>query len=116
MKKTDLCMIRRGNTLNQTKRSKRIRASIVILGLLLAIIVIFLIPVVFKGESRAPLIGPSLSEIEYVEVSFHNGDLQLAGMLIVPEREGPFPVAVIIHGSGTSRRDNKWYLSVAQYL
>ncbi len=78
--------------------------------------VIFLIPFIFKGEARAALVGPTLSEIEYTEVSFNNGDLQLAGMLILPEGEGPFPVAVIIHGSGTSRRDSKWYLTVAKHL
>ena len=57
-----------------------------------------------------------MSEIEHTEVSFNNGDLQLAGMLIVPDGEGPFPVAVIIHGSGTSRRSNRWYLAVAKRL
>ncbi len=34
----------------------------------------------------------------------------------MPEGEGPFPVAVFIHGSGTSRRDSPWYLSVAAHL
>ncbi len=78
--------------------------------------VILLIPFVFKGEARAALVGPTLSEIEYTEVSFNNGDLKLAGMLILPEGEGPFPVAVIIHGSGTSSRESKWYLTVAKHL
>ena len=80
--------------MNQTAGDKRIRASIVILGLLLAIIVILLIPVVFKGETRAPLVGPDLAEMAYVDVSFKNGELQLAGMLFVPEGEGPFPAAI----------------------
>ncbi len=78
--------------------------------------IILLIPFVFKGEARAALVGPTLSEIEYTEVSFNNGDLKLAGMLILPEGEGPFPVAVIIHGSGTSSRESKWYLTVAKHL
>ena len=80
------------------------------------LVVILLIPFLFKGKARAALVGPTLSEIEYTEVSFNNGDLQLAGMLILPEGEGPFPVAVIIHGSGTSSRENKWYLTVAKHL
>jgi len=42
--------------------------------------------------------------------------IELAGMLFIPESGGPFPVAVIIHGSGTSRRDNPWYLSITAFL
>ncbi|MCK4466329.1 MAG: alpha/beta fold hydrolase [Bacteroidales bacterium] len=54
----------------------------------------------------------------YQEVSFTNEEdsIKLAGMLFVPEGTDPFPVAVIIHGSGTSRRNNPWYLSVADHL
>lgn len=37
-------------------------------------------------------------------------------MLFVPEGGGPFPAAVIIHGSGTSHRDSFWYLTLTQYL
>jgi dipeptidyl aminopeptidase/acylaminoacyl peptidase len=37
-------------------------------------------------------------------------------MLFLPEGEKPFPVAVIIHGSGTSRRNSVWYLSTANHL
>ena len=84
--------------------------------ILIIIVVILLIPVISKGESRDLLQGPSLSEFEYTEVYFDNGDLHLAGMLILPDREGPFSVAIIIHGSGTSARDSKWYLSIAKHL
>ncbi len=84
--------------------------------ILIIIVVILLIPFIFKGETRATLSGPSLSELEYSEIFFKNGNLQLAGMLILPEEEGPYPVAVIIHGSGTSQRDSKWYLSIAKHL
>ena len=83
---------------------------------MVAIIVVLLIPVIFKGKSRAPLQGPSLSEIEYTEIFFNNDDLQLAGMLTLPDGEGPYPLAVIIHGSGTSARNSKWYLTVAKHL
>ena len=75
-----------------------------------------LLPALFGDTSRAPLVGPDLSSFEYEEVEFENGGLRLAGMIFVPEGEGPFPVAVIIHGSGTSRRNSKWYLSVTQQL
>ena len=37
-------------------------------------------------------------------------------MLLPPEGDGPYPAAVIIHGSGTSRRDSPWYLTLSTYL
>lgn len=82
------------------------------------IIVVFVLslPIIYKDRTYTPLVGPSLSEIEYTEIYFSNGNLKLAGILILPEGEGPFPVAVIIHGSGTSTRDSKWYLTVANHL
>ena len=100
--------LNRGNPVKSRRR--------IIYSILIIIVVIFIIPFIFKGESRAMLQGPSLSEFEYTEVYFDNGDLHLAGMLILPEGEGPFPVAIIIHGSGTSARDSKWYLSIAKHL
>lgn len=89
---------------------------------ILAIVSVFfllgvtLLPALVGDTSRAPLVGPDLSSFEYEEVEFFNGNLRLAGMIFVPEVEGPFPVAVIIHGSGASRRNSKWYLSVTRHL
>lgn len=83
------------------------------------IIILFLAGLLLPAQLRdrpQPLVGPDLSSLTYEEVTFNNEDLNLAGMLFIPEGEGPFPAAVIIHGSGTSRRSNKWYLSVAQHL
>ena len=59
-----------------------------------------------------------IEETSYREAIFDNAeqDLSLAAMVFVPEGEGPFPAAVIIHGSGPSRRDNGWYLTLAHYL
>jgi dipeptidyl aminopeptidase/acylaminoacyl peptidase len=87
----------------------------VIFGLFL-LVAALLLPALSTEKSPPPLVGPELSTLDYVEVQFKNGDLDLAGMLFIPEGDGPFPAAVIIHGSGTSRRTNKWYLSVAQHL
>jgi len=89
--------------------------------LLASIIVVILVgvallPAMSGDRSPVPLAGPDLSNFEYEEVEFENGDLGLAGMLFVPEGEGPFPVVVIIHGSGSSRRNSKWYLSVTRHL
>jgi dipeptidyl aminopeptidase/acylaminoacyl peptidase len=79
-------------------------------------IVALLLPSLFDDGSRISLVGPELSSLKYKEIQFDNGDLQLAGMFFIPEGEGPFPVVVIIHGSGTSRRASKWYLSVTRHL
>ena len=62
--------------------------------------------------------GVSLDETTYSAVEFHNSsaNLALAGMLFIPDGDGPFPAAVIIHGSGTSSRENRWYLTLTRYL
>jgi len=92
---------------------KKVILAAVLVFLLLGVA---LLPALLGDTLRAPLVGPELSSFEYEEVEFDNGDLRLAGMIFVPEGDGPFPVAVIIHGSGTSRRSSKWYLSVTQHL
>lgn len=38
-------------------------------------------------------------------VSFSNGDVHLAGALVEPEGEGPFPALVLVHGSGPQTYD-----------
>ena len=60
----------------------------------------------------------SLADTRHVEIAFRNEtqDLALGGLLFVPEGDGPFPAAVVIHGSGTSRRDNGWYLTLTKHL
>lgn len=69
------------------------------------------------GASRS-LTGVRLEDTEYQEVFFSNPEagIRLAGMLFLPEGEGPFPAAVVIHGSGESRRGYVWYLTLASYL
>lgn len=60
-----------------------------------------------------------LADTRHAEIAFQNRtqDLALAGLLFVPEGAGPFPAAVVIHGSGTSRRDKLgWYLTLTKYL
>ena len=62
--------------------------------------------------------GVALADTRHVEIAFRNEiqDLALKGLLFVPEGDGPFPAAVVIHGSGTSRRDNGWYLTLTKHL
>ena len=62
--------------------------------------------------------GVSLIETHNVEIHFRNTaqQLDLGGLLFVPSGDGPFPAVVVIHGSGTSSRDNKWYLTLTRFL
>jgi dienelactone hydrolase len=63
-------------------------------------------------------VGVDLQDVTYQEITFRNTaqDIDLAGMLFLPEGEGPFPAVVVVHGSGTSHRDNPWYLTFTSYL
>ncbi|RKN81194.1 alpha/beta hydrolase family protein [Ulvibacterium marinum] len=90
----------------------------IILSAVLIFVVFLLLPLIFNKKGYQHFEAPSLSDIDYSEVFFTNegDDLKLAGMLMVPEGEGPFPTAVIIQGSGPSFRDNGWYLSVVKHL
>lgn len=85
-------------------------AGLILLAVFLAV------PFVFRGPPAGGVAGPALADLGYREVAFENGDLRLGGLMFMPEGDGPFPAAVFIHGSGTSRRDNPWYLSVAAEL
>lgn len=89
-----------------------------IVALVLAILVVpVLVRQLLPAESRH-LERVSLGDTRHVEISFQNRaqNLALAGLLFVPEGDGPFPAAVVIHGSGTSRRDNGWYLTLTKHL
>lgn len=86
-----------------------------------AVLLLLVVPVVWaqvNGNESHQLQGVRLQETQYEEVSFYNEEagLQLGGMLFLPEGEGPFPAVVIIHGSGPSRRDNSWYLTLTHHL
>ena len=90
----------------------------IILLAILGLITLLILPFALKERTQPNLIGPDLSELDYSEITFENkiDSLTLAGMLMLPKDEGPFPVVVFIHGSGQSFRNNVWYLSVAKYL
>jgi len=90
----------------------------VALGMALLLVAIPILKAQLVPSERRTLQGVQLCELEYQEVKFRNAeqDIKLAGMLFLPEGEGTFPAVVVIHGSGTSRRDNPWYLSFTKYL
>jgi dienelactone hydrolase len=98
------------------KKSSRTNRRRIVVIIVVALVVFLAIPFIFKPKPRASLQGPSLEDFEYSEIYFENGDLTLAGMLMAPDGEGPFPTVVIIHGSGPSFRESKWYLTVARHL
>jgi dienelactone hydrolase len=60
----------------------------------------------------------ALTDTQPLEIAFQNRsqELALAGLLFVPDGDGPFPAAVVIHGSGASHRDNGWYLTLTKHL
>ena len=91
------------------------KKAFIIFALIMALL---LLPLIFNKKSHLAMIGPDLSELEYSEIFFENENenIELAGMLFLPEGEGPFPIAIVIHGSGPSRRNSVWYLSVAKHL
>lgn len=68
---------------------------------LLGFLGIMLAPVVIHKSQRhdvRSLQGVHLASLRYLDVSFRNEvqNLNLAGMLFIPDGSGPFPVVVII--------------------
>ena len=88
---------------------------------LIGFLAILVVPVViarFDEPDKRSFKRVELGDTTYREISFINKvqDVTLAGMLFVPEGDGPFPAAVLIHGSGTSRRESGWYLTLTHHL
>lgn len=50
------------------------------------------------------------------EVSCANGDVELAGTLVLPDRPGHFPGIVLTHGSGAQNRSTTFYRSRAIFF
>jgi dienelactone hydrolase len=91
------------------------------IGICIVILLIIALPVGIKqlvGEESRSFQVVKLEDTVYKEVSFQNPsqNIKLGGMLFIPDGDGPFPAAVIIQGSGASRRDRNWNLTLAQYL
>lgn len=87
------------------------------IGLLLLVFAPVLVRQLQHPEPRT-LQGESLDPARFREIHFRNEEqgLDLAGLLFLPSVPGPYPAAVVIHGSGTSARANRWYLSLAHDL
>ncbi|MGI8704496.1 MAG: alpha/beta hydrolase family protein [Sphingomicrobium sp.] len=48
--------------------------------------------------------------------TYSSGDVELAGLLLLPTGRGPHPAAVIIQGSGDSDRTNGWARSISETI
>lgn len=95
------------------KRRRWSIAALVLAVLFVPVLVKQLLPVESRQLERV-----ALEDTRHAEISFQNQaqNLALGGLLFVPEGDGPFPAAVVIHGSGTSRRGNGWYLTLTKHL
>ena len=84
----------------------------------LTIFIILLLPYFYKKKNNRFVVGPELSECSNTEFHFNNtqDSTALAGMFFKPQQLDSFPIAILIHGSGTSSRDNSWYLTFAKHL
>ena len=64
------------------------------------------------GHARAA----SLECCSEIELTYANGDVRLAGVLLMPVEDGEFPAAVVLQGSGSSDRSNGWARLIAETL
>lgn len=56
--------------------------------------------------------SPRARVLREEEVTFRNGDVTLAGTLILPEGKGPFPAVVVTHGGAPEHRGDAGYRGV----
>lgn len=94
------------------------RLLLAVPGVLVLLVVVPVLMAQLREEPKRQFEYTRLADTHHREVRFRNEeqDLELAGLLFVPTGSGPFPAAVVIHGSGTSRRDNGWYLTLVEHL
>lgn len=64
----------------------------------------------------AGLVEAQTEPIHSESVVYENGEIMLAAELLIPRAAKPMPGAVIIQGSGTSSRANRWSRDIAETL
>lgn len=62
---------------------------------------------IFKEPSRPDRVAKKAAFYKEDEVSFRNGDVTLAGKLLIPSSKGPHPAAIFLHGSGAQDRNGE---------
>jgi dipeptidyl aminopeptidase/acylaminoacyl peptidase len=63
-----------------------------------------------------PLAPASPAQSAREDVSYESAGATLAATILLPAGEGPFPGAVLVHGSGASDRSNPWTAAWAEAL
>lgn len=91
---------------------------LIVLGVLLAVVLLPVLVAQFTRPEPVARTPIELTSLSYEEIRYENASqgVSLAGMLFVPDREGPFPTVVMITGSGRYQRVNSWYLNYARFL
>lgn len=70
----------------------------------------------WSEKEKEPKFAPKVFPHTIEQVSFANGDITLKGELTLPEGDGPYPVIVIIHGSGkVTRHGGPWNTFFLKY-
>jgi dienelactone hydrolase len=94
------------------------RTGFLVIAVFLMLVVAPVAVTQLNPPDRRQFDGAVLAEMQYEDISFRNEmqGITLGGMLFAPPGAGPFPAAVIIHGSGTSSRENRWYLTLTKHL
>ncbi len=59
----------------------------------------------FTPRGGSPARAPRVPLYDEQQVTFTNGDVRLAGSVVLPPGPGPHPALVFVHGSGPSARD-----------
>ena len=97
---------------------RKIRIKSLVCGVLILAFAVQVGIATYDSVNAREFTGVRLSETNYSEVYFRNEaqGIDLAGMLFLPAGEGPYPGAIIIHGSGPSTRANGWYLTLTKFL
>jgi pimeloyl-ACP methyl ester carboxylesterase len=62
------------------------------------------IAAIVTAPGEEPRRAPRVRLYDQEPVTFSNGDVRLAGMLLLPPGPGPHPALVFVHGSGTGTR------------
>ncbi len=114
---TKLPLIRNVHALKVDLSMKK-RVLFIVLGVLLALIVVPILVTQFTRTEPVARMPIELDSLTYEEIRYTNASqgIDFAGMLFVPNGEPPFPVVVMITGSGFFYRSNSWYLNYARYL
>jgi dienelactone hydrolase len=64
--------------------------------------------ITWSWRGGAPVTGMRRHPYRAQPVSFPSGAVRLSGTLLLPDRPGPHPAVVMIHGSGPATRDALW--------